>query len=81
MKPHIQLLRETAEYIAGLECTFWACPGPFNANGQVRRRTQAMRTCSGCQQVIEINNHVIKATGTPLTFVNLTPTTDEDRRY
>lgn len=68
-------LRESMEILAGNPCSFWACHGPFNPKGIVRRKTVSMVTCSNCQEIIRINNFLIKLTGNPLTFNNVFPPT------
>lgn len=68
-----QRLRELIEHVAGQKCNFWACPGPFNKQGEIRRRYQAMLTCSNCQEVIITNNLIRRLGLEPLRFINVMP--------
>ncbi len=71
------MMLETVEQLAQNPCRFWACHGPFNKNRQVRRKTVSMCTCSNCQQIIKVNNFLIRKRGTRLTFKNVFPSDKE----
>jgi len=76
MRTQSEAIQVLAEQLASNPCGFWACHGPFNKNGLVRRKTISMVTCSNCATIIELNNYLIRTTGNALTFTNVFPVKD-----